>query len=125
MFTRLWLKGPFVSISRAGGCGEVAFPGWSAGPAVAAVHRMNGTLCEQGGDPETASFPLSMLKGGHDLSKLSDPKMEVFPPGQNPYQGDSGTVFQQQEGVAWDAGPGTGSPRQMPLVPTVGSGFQG
>lgn len=41
--------------------------------------RMNGTLCVQGGDPEKASFPLSMLKGKRDLSKLPDPRMEACP----------------------------------------------
>lgn len=79
----------------------------------------------QGGDPGTASFALSVLKGGRDLLKLSDPKMEAFPPGQDQYQGYSATVFQQQENVAWDAGPGPGGPGQVPLVSTVGSGFQG
>lgn len=114
------LKGTLWSLaagSEAGLCGQMALP--------ERVHRMNGTLCEQGGDTgRPPPSPLSTLPGERDLSGLSDPRRkEMFPQGEASPRPTLGQCLElsppqaSQRYAGGDLGPGTWPGRPLAAGP--------
>lgn len=108
--------------SEAGWCGQMALP--------ERVHRMNGTLCEQGGDTgRPPPSPLSTLPGERDLSGLSDPRRkEMFPQGEASPRATLGQCLElsppqaSQRYAGGDLGPGTWPGRPLAAGPPAHCG---